>query len=146
MLETKFIISECTQSTQYKCTLYVCLQLLCKNHAVLSGESLVRKHFRNPQLCSFLSGKGIMGLRALPGLLAKCGGQGVLCNSKNWYGIQIPVGERVGPDRILPANSLTTSWPDGTVEIRFSNKHPSCNNKPISVRYKSENFRSNWIP
>ena len=26
----------------------------------------------------------------------------------------------MGPDRILPANSLSTTWPDGAVEIRFS--------------------------
>ena len=42
-------------------------------------------------------------------------------------------GDRVGPDRILPANSLSTTWPDGPVEIRFSDKHPLCQEKPISV-------------
>merc|ERR1711971_1088157 len=42
-------------------------------------------------------------------------------------------GDRVGPDRILPANSLSTTWPDGAVEIRFSDKHPLCQEKPISV-------------
>merc|ERR1712209_77355 len=42
-------------------------------------------------------------------------------------------GDRVGPDRILPANSLSTTWPDGAVELRFSDKHPLCQEKPISV-------------
>jgi len=32
--------------------------------------------------------------------------------------------ERLGPDRVLPANSLTTSWPDGAVQIRTFD-HPS---------------------
>merc|ERR1712223_1333132 len=41
--------------------------------------------------------------------------------------------DRIGPDRILPANSLSTTWPDGTVEIRFSDKDPRCMAKPISV-------------
>jgi hypothetical protein len=72
--------------------------------------------------------------RALMGLLAKNGCQGVQRNFKKWYSIGSYVGKRVGPDRILPANSLTTSWPDGAVEIRVSDKHPSCNTKPISVR------------
>jgi len=40
---------------------------------------------------------------------------------------------RVGPDRILPANSLTSTYPDGRVEIRFSDQDPRCQNKPISV-------------
>jgi len=42
-------------------------------------------------------------------------------------------GDRVGPDRILPSNSLSTTWPDGAVELRFSDKHPLCQEKPISV-------------
>jgi len=42
-------------------------------------------------------------------------------------------GDRVGPDRILPSNSLSSTWPDGAVEIRFSDKHPLCQEKPISV-------------
>ena len=45
----------------------------------------------------------------------------------------VPKGDRVGPDRILPANSLSTTWPDGAVEIRFSDKDPRMNAKPISV-------------
>ena len=44
--------------------------------------------------------------------------------------------DRIGPDRILPANSLSTTWPDGTVEIRFSDKDPRCMAKPISVSQK----------
>merc|ERR1712117_506284 len=48
-------------------------------------------------------------------------------------GSQTSRGDRVGPDRILPANSLTTTWPDGAVELRFSDKHPLCQEKPISV-------------
>eukprot|EP00092_Neocalanus_flemingeri_P008766 GFUD01009439.1.p1 GENE.GFUD01009439.1~~GFUD01009439.1.p1 ORF type:complete len:716 (+),score=170.32 GFUD01009439.1:61-2208(+) len=39
---------------------------------------------------------------------------------------------RVGPDRILPANSLTTTWPDGVVEIR-THDHPSSDYPPRSV-------------
>ena len=39
---------------------------------------------------------------------------------------------RLGPDRILPANSLTTTWPDGTVLIR-TNDHESSNYPPKSV-------------
>jgi len=40
---------------------------------------------------------------------------------------------RIGPDRILPANSLTSTYPDGRVEIRFSDRDPRCQAKPISV-------------
>ena len=43
-------------------------------------------------------------------------------------------GDRVGPDRILPSSTLSTTWPDGAVELRFSDKHPLCQEKPISVR------------
>ncbi len=31
---------------------------------------------------------------------------------------------RLGPDRILPANSHSTTWPDGTVEIRHQINAP----------------------
>ena len=60
-------------------------------------------------------------------------------------------GDRVGPDRILPANSLSTTWPDGAVEIRFSDKHPLCQEKPISVsdltlRSLQPNFQKTWAP
>jgi len=73
-------------------------------------------------------------------LLVKRGG--VLCHGGapaqyGWYRLmstnQTSRGDRVGPDRILPANSLSTTWPDGPVEIRFSDKHPLCQEKPISV-------------
>jgi len=42
-------------------------------------------------------------------------------------------GDRVGPDRVLPANTLSTTWPDGQVELRFSDLDPRCQEKPISV-------------
>ena len=42
-------------------------------------------------------------------------------------------GDRVGPDRVLPANTLNTTWPDGCVELRFSDLDPRCQEKPISV-------------
>jgi len=49
------------------------------------------------------------------------------------YGpIRLLSSTRVGPDRVLPANSLTTSWPDGVVEIRTHN-HPSSDYTPVSV-------------
>ena len=40
---------------------------------------------------------------------------------------------RVGPDRVLPANSFTSTYPDGRVEIRYSDRDPRCAEKPISV-------------
>ena len=40
---------------------------------------------------------------------------------------------RVGPDRILPANSFTSTYPDGKVDIRFSDRDPKCQEPPISV-------------
>jgi len=54
---------------------------------------------------------------------------------KQWYRLASTAAknDRIGPDRILPANSLSTTWPDGTVEIRFSDKDPRCQAKPISV-------------
>lgn len=42
---------------------------------------------------------------------------------------------RLGPDRVLPASSLTTTWPDGVVEIR-TNNHPSSRWKPkVTILY-----------
>ena len=83
---------------------------------------------------------------ALP--LLKAGPQGAaLLYSPSWRRMssqQSARGDRVGPDRILPANSLSTTWPDGAVEIRFSDKHPLCQEKPISVSIlKSQNLKSN---
>merc|ERR1719318_1636077 len=71
---------------------------------------------------------------ALVGLAIKRG-RGLYHAPKQWYRLAstTPKGERIGPDRILPANSLSTTWPDGTVEIRFSDRHPLCQAKPISV-------------
>ena len=43
-----------------------------------------------------------------------------------------PAVSRLGPDRVLPANSLTTSWPDGAVIIR-SHDHESSHYPPKSV-------------
>jgi len=40
---------------------------------------------------------------------------------------------RVGPDRVLPANSLTSTYPDGRVEIQMSDRTPQCGLPPISV-------------
>jgi len=40
---------------------------------------------------------------------------------------------RVGPDRVLPANSLTTTWPDGAVEVRSNHPDPSNQWTPLSV-------------
>jgi len=40
---------------------------------------------------------------------------------------------RVGPDRVLPANSLTSTYPDGRVELRMSDRTPECQLPPISV-------------
>ena len=42
-------------------------------------------------------------------------------------------GGRVGPDRVLPANSLTTTWPDGAVMIRDQHPHESATYPPKSV-------------
>ena len=53
-------------------------------------------------------------------------------------------GDRVGPDRILPSSSLSTTWPDGAVEIRFSDKHPLCQEKPISVSILHIRFMSKF--
>ena len=39
---------------------------------------------------------------------------------------------RLGPDRVLPANSLTTTWPDGSVIIRKYD-HESSDYPPKSV-------------
>jgi len=77
-------------------------------------------------------------------ILVKRGGGAALLHSHalcpaplqhGWYRLmsQSSRGDRIGPDRILPANSLSTTWPDGAVEIRFSDKHPLCQEKPISV-------------
>ena len=72
---------------------------------------------------------------ALPLLKAGPQGAALLYCSPSWRRMsnQSARGDRVGPDRILPANSLSTTWPDGAVEIRFSDKHPLCQEKPISV-------------
>lgn len=40
---------------------------------------------------------------------------------------------RIGPDRIVPANSHSCTYPDGSVEIRFSDRDPRCMMPPISV-------------
>jgi len=71
---------------------------------------------------------------ALVGLAIKRG-RGLYHAPKQWYRLASTTSksDRIGPDRILPANSLSTTWPDGTVEIRFSDKHPLCQEKPISV-------------
>ena len=41
--------------------------------------------------------------------------------------------QRLGPDRVLPANSLTTTWPDGAVLIREHTDHESRAYPPKSV-------------
>ena len=41
--------------------------------------------------------------------------------------------QRLGPDRVLPANSLTTTWPDGAVLIREHGEHESARYPPKSV-------------
>merc|ERR1712106_701469 len=76
----------------------------------------------------------IMVSAALVGLAIKRG-RGLYHAPKQWYRLASTTSksDRIGPDRILPANSLSTTWPDGTVEIRFSDKHPLCQEKPISV-------------
>ena len=43
-----------------------------------------------------------------------------------------PSPSRWGPDRVLPANSLTTTWPDGRVELR-QHSHPSSLYPTMSV-------------
>ena len=43
-----------------------------------------------------------------------------------------PQVARWGPDRLLPANSLTTTWPDGRVEVR-THPHPSSDYPTMSV-------------
>jgi len=43
------------------------------------------------------------------------------------------LSSRVGPDRVLPANSLTSTYPDGRVELRMSDRTPQCSLPPISV-------------
>jgi len=40
---------------------------------------------------------------------------------------------RIGPDRVLPANTITTTVPGGAVEIRDNYSHPSCKYPPISL-------------
>jgi len=37
-----------------------------------------------------------------------------------------------GPDRILPANKLSGTMPDSTVEIKFDNRHPESMIEPVS--------------
>merc|ERR1712079_232193 len=76
----------------------------------------------------------IMVSAALVSLALKRG-RGIFHAPRQWYRLASTTlkGERVGPDRILPANSLATTWPDGAVEIRFSDKDPRCQAKPISV-------------
>lgn len=46
---------------------------------------------------------------------------------------------RLGPDRVLPANSHSTTWPDGAVEIRFSDRTPGARATPISIWTMLEN-------
>ena len=41
--------------------------------------------------------------------------------------------QRLGPDRVLPANSLTSTWPDGAVLIREHTDHESRAYPPKSV-------------
>ena len=41
--------------------------------------------------------------------------------------------QRLGPDRVLPANSLTSTWPDGAVLIREHTDHESAKYPPKSV-------------
>jgi len=48
------------------------------------------------------------------------------------YSVRLLSTGRLGPERVLPANSLTTSWPDGAVEIRTHN-HYSSDYTPVSV-------------
>ena len=79
---------------------------------------------------------GALPLLPLPFSLFPQGQGAALLYSPSWRRMssqQSARGDRVGPDRILPANSLSTTWPDGAVEIRFSDKHPLCQEKPISV-------------
>ena len=42
-------------------------------------------------------------------------------------------GQRLGPDRVLPANSLTSTWPDGATLIREHTDHESAAYPPKSV-------------
>jgi len=51
----------------------------------------------------------------------------------------------VGPDRILPANTLTSTYPDGRVEIRFSDRTPQCRDPAISV-WTMLNNTANRVP
>jgi len=67
------------------------------------------------------------------GLVRAGKGWGALCSPLRLATRLASTASRVGPDRILPANSLSTTWPDGAVEIRFSDKHPLCQAQPISV-------------
>lgn len=41
--------------------------------------------------------------------------------------------QRLGPDRVLPANSMTSTWPDGAVLIREHSDHESASYPPKSV-------------
>lgn len=48
-------------------------------------------------------------------------------------GVRTLSSNRIGPDRILPANTLTTTVPGGTVEIRDTHPHPANKYPPISL-------------
>ena len=76
-------------------------------------------------------GGGTWHLLKSPSSVPGCG----LRNAAVLYRLmsQAKRGDRVGPDRVLPANTLSTTWPDGQVEIRFSDLDPRCQEKPISV-------------
>ena len=76
-------------------------------------------------------GGGTWQLLKSPSSVPGCG----LRNAAVLYRLmsQAKRGDRVGPDRVLPANTLSTTWPDGQVEIRFSDLDPRCQEKPISV-------------
>ena len=52
---------------------------------------------------------------------------------------------RWGPDRLLPANSLTTSWPDGCVELR-THPHPSSDYLTRSVWTMLHQTVARWGP
>ena len=76
-------------------------------------------------------GGGTWHLLKSPSSVPGCG----LRNAAVLYRLmsQAKRGNRVGPDRVLPANTLSTTWPDGQVELRFSDLDPRCQEKPISV-------------
>ena len=131
----------CVQPTQFSCVLQTsccCVTADHRHHHRDIGSLRRLLHHitmvcaaRLSQILVKRSTNGVLTLKAPGAALfytaGPCGWRRMSSQS------QSSRGDRVGPDRILPSNSLSSTWPDGAVEIRFSDKHPLCQEKPISV-------------